>query len=185
MNKSSYMSSNLVRDGRGFTLIEAMVAMMVLTIGILAVYMMQINAIDGNYRSSHVTIASNWAAQRIEQIISMPYDDLVDTDGDGTDQDADGDGVDDDTDGVNDAVDGNFGLDDTTAATADGNATSPDGEYTIFWNIADNFPVAGVRTIRVHIQDSNPGLNNFVRNNTTGTSTNSIVTMQYVKQGNI
>ncbi len=75
--------ATLAREN-GFTLIEALVAMVVLTIGILSVYAMQITSINSNSKSSHVTYASNWAAQRIEQIISTPYDDLVDTDGDGT-----------------------------------------------------------------------------------------------------
>jgi len=166
----------------GFTLIEALVAMVVLTIGILSIYSMQISAIQGNSKASHVTIASNWAAERIEQIMSTPYDDLLDTDGDGTGQDTVA------PFGIDDNV-GNFGLDDTLAAdgtvAADGQTTSPEGDYTVFWNVSFDYPVTGVKTIRIHIQDSNPSLNNIVTNNRTQSVTNSLVTLQYQKQGPI
>ena len=169
------LSAPLRRED-GFTLIEALVAMVVLTIGILAVYSMQIFAIQSNSNSSNVTIASTWAATRVEQVIATSYDDLIDTDGDGTNQDSDADGVDDV--GINN----NFGLDDLTAATADGNATSAEGDYTVFWNVAVDLPLAGVKTIRIYIQDNNLTQNNIVTNNITGSVTNSLVTVQYLKE---
>ncbi len=80
--------------------------------------------------------------------MSQPYETttsklLKDTDGDG-----DGDTYDTDDDGV--ADDSNdFGLDDATVKTADHYEDSPDGNYTIFWNIADDVPVPDCKTIRV------------------------------------
>ena len=167
-----------IKSQNGFTLIEALVAMVVLTIGILSIYSMQIFAINSNSKASHVTIASNWAAERVEQITSTPYDDLLDIDGDGTNQDANAPaGLDDDG--------GNFGLDDLTQATADGQAVSTEGDYTVFWNVAVDVPVAGTKTIRIYIQHNNQSMNNIVTNNITNSVTSSMVTLQYLKQGSI
>ena len=158
----------------GFTLIEALVAMVVLTIGILSIYSMQVVSIDSNSKSSHVTIASNSAAELVERIISTPHDDLIDSDGDGTNQDNGAPfGLDDDG--------GNFGLDDLTLATADGQATS--GDYSVFWNVAEDYPVIGVKTVRVYVQDNNPDMNNLVTNTRTNSVTNRLVTIQYFKEG--
>lgn len=135
-------------DG-GFTLIEVMIALVVLTVGILALYTMQVTAIRGNMRANLITLASTWNEDQLETIIGMKYSDtrLVDADGDGTSQDLNWDGVDDDG--------GNFGLDDVTAATADGNTTSPGGRYVIYWNVAVGTPMPNLKTIYVFVQDLN------------------------------
>lgn len=145
------MKTFLLKDNRGFTLTEIMIALAVFTIGILAVNAMQTASIKGNSKARQITEAGNLASDRIEKIITLDYDDpaLEDTDGDGTDQDADLDGVDDDG--------GNFGLNHDTAATADQNAASLDGNYKIFWNIAVDQPLINNKTIRfIAVYDDNP-----------------------------
>lgn len=128
----------------GFTLIEAIIAMVVLVIGIFSMYSMQVSALQGNNRANHITEASTWASDRIEDITNLAYDDLLDKDGDGTGQDADNDGVDNNG--------GDFGLPDATTATADFSETSPDNLYTIFWNVADNHPMENLKTLRIIVQ---------------------------------
>ncbi|MBI5559140.1 MAG: prepilin-type N-terminal cleavage/methylation domain-containing protein [Deltaproteobacteria bacterium] len=145
----------------GFTLIEVLIAVAILTIGILAVNAMQIAAISGNSSAHHTTESTSWAADRVETLLTLNYDDsaLNDDDGDGTIQDGDGDGVDDDDgNGVNTDVDNNdiddddnFGLDHMSPAMADGTDASPDGIYTIFWNVAVDSPFPGIKTIKVII----------------------------------
>ena len=106
----------IANNQKGFTLIEAMVALSILTIGILTLYTMQTTALKGNATANGLTTASTWATNRIEQILSMKYDDIVDTDGDGTGKDSDFDGVD---DSVND-----FGLNDSVCCQ---NGNDPSG----------------------------------------------------------
>ena len=58
---------------RGFTLLETVIALMMLTIGILAMMTMQTSAITGNYRASTMTIASNIASRQIETLRNAPF----------------------------------------------------------------------------------------------------------------
>ncbi len=71
MNKSVLISE------KGFTLIEALIALFVLTIGVLGMMTLQTTAIRSNYRASSMTTASNVAAKRIEEyrnssFVSLP-----------------------------------------------------------------------------------------------------------------
>lgn len=120
-----------LRDEKGFTLIEVMVALFVFTIGILALNKMQLVAIRGNSNANGLTGASSWAAGQVETILDLEYDDpLLDDDGGG-------------------AADGLAGLDDNTSATADDFIDSPDGNFRILWNVATDEPMRNVKTIRV------------------------------------
>lgn len=136
----------IIQQQDGFTLVEALVALMILTVGILSVNAMQIGAINTNVRANRVTQSTSWAMDKVEYLMNLPYSDvkLTDTDLDGTDQDANLDGTDDDG--------GNFGLDHVNAngnINADHTATSADGLFTIFWNIALDQPMVGSKTIRI------------------------------------
>ncbi len=143
-------------NNRGFSLIEVMIAIVILAIGIFSLHSMQLTSINGNSKANLITNATNFAGDRIEQLMQMDYDDLVDLDGDGdgTGQDSDADGADDDG--------GNFGLDDTTAATADGTENSGNGVYTLFWNVAVDHPVTNSTTIRVYSRDNNQRVKNMI-----------------------
>jgi type IV pilus modification protein PilV len=153
-------------DNNGFTLLESLIAMVILSIGILSLYSMQITSIQQNARASNITIASSWGAEKIEEIVNIPYKDLLDRDGDGTNQDSDHNGKD-EKDG------GNFGLDDiTTTSRPDGRQDSPGGNYTIFWNVAVDHPITGSKTIRVHVVDNNKKMKN-------------VLSLQYIKQAPI
>jgi len=134
----------MILNEKGFSLIEVVIALAVLSIGILAMFSMQTVGIKGNVSANRVTAKSTWAADRIEQLLGLDYADaaLADTDLDGTNQDTiDENGLDDDG--------GNFGLDDATQTTADNFVVSPDGQYTIFWNVAVDLPFKNNKTIRV------------------------------------
>lgn len=136
----------------GFTLIEAMVALAVLSIGIVVMYAMQTGAVRGNYHAQNITTASAWAVERMEEINGLDYYDdlLADTNNDGIGQDANGNGSDDDDDGL--VVDGilNFGLDQNTAATADFTLTDSNFPgFTMHYNVAVDQPLEKVKTIRL------------------------------------
>jgi prepilin-type N-terminal cleavage/methylation domain-containing protein len=64
------------REG-GFTLIELMVAIAILSFGILAVATMQTTAMRANFRGYRLTEATTLAQDRIEYLTTQPFDDLV------------------------------------------------------------------------------------------------------------
>ena len=137
-----------LQSENGFTLIEVLIAMVVLTIGILSLYAMQMSAIRGNSHANRLTEASTWNADQVEKIIGLHYSDanLKDINGDGTNKDLDRDGI--------DNYGNNFGLDNATVATADGNIFTSDGKYTIFWNVAKDVPMPNLKTVRVIVKDN-------------------------------
>ena len=63
-----------IREG-GFTLIEVIVAISILTVGLLAVASMQTAAIQGNFFAYRTTQATTIAQDRLEYLMSLPYDD--------------------------------------------------------------------------------------------------------------
>ena len=64
------------REG-GFTLIELMVAIAILSFGILAVATMQTSAMRANYRGYRLTEAITLAQDRVEYLKIQPYTSLV------------------------------------------------------------------------------------------------------------
>lgn len=63
-------------DKRGFTLIEVMIAMVVLLIGMLGVMGMQYFAVAGNTSSIEMRIATDFAQDLIEFSMATPYANL-------------------------------------------------------------------------------------------------------------
>jgi prepilin-type N-terminal cleavage/methylation domain-containing protein len=59
----------------GFTLLEVIAAVSILTVGLLAVASMQTAAIQGNDKAYRVTEAATWAQNRIETLVGLPYND--------------------------------------------------------------------------------------------------------------
>ena len=142
----------------GFTLVEVMVATLVLSIGIGTLYTMHLTAIRANATAYKLTASSNWASDRIERLLALSYDDpdLIDDNGDGTDQDSDNDGIDDV------GTDLNFGLD-NVGPQADGRDNTAPAGYTIVWNIAVDTPVPNSKTIRVIVTSPDRGGTQTVR----------------------
>ena len=58
---------------KGFTLIEILLAMAILSIGILGVMTMQIRAARSNAEARHVTESASWAADQFERLMPMDY----------------------------------------------------------------------------------------------------------------
>ena len=74
-------------DNAGFSLIEALIAIVIFVIGILGVYTLQINATQGNTLANRVSTAANWSAYAIEEVLGQNYDDLYVGSGIGTGKD--------------------------------------------------------------------------------------------------
>jgi len=119
-----------INNERGFTLVEVIVAIALLTFGILAVASMQGSALQGNSFGIGVTEGTTLAADRLEKLVALGYDhsSLLDTDGDGV-----------------------TGLDDATDATADQKATVVRAKrtYTLYWNVADNVVIDNTKTLNL------------------------------------
>ncbi|SHO45685.1 prepilin-type N-terminal cleavage/methylation domain-containing protein [Desulfopila aestuarii] len=62
---------------KGFTLIEVLIAIIILAIGIIALAGMQGTSIKGNKHANSITTSSTWAADTVEQIFALDYDSLV------------------------------------------------------------------------------------------------------------
>lgn len=61
----------------GFALIEAFVAVVILSVGIFSLYSMQLTSITGNFKASQLTTAATWNMDQIEKIIGMDYSDAT------------------------------------------------------------------------------------------------------------
>lgn len=58
----------------GFTLVEVLVALLILTVGILGAASMQINSIRGNTSANRISEASLVASDRAEILLNMGFD---------------------------------------------------------------------------------------------------------------
>ncbi len=126
------LSAAVIGNGyneKGFTLLEVIVAISILTIGLLGVASMQVSAIRGNASAFGITEATSWASDQMEKLIVLPYDhaDLQDTDGDGA-----------------------SGLENASEATDDNpNPPPTHGKYKVYWNVAVDDTADGTKTVNV------------------------------------
>ena len=117
----------------GFTLIEVLIAVMVFAIGTLAIATMQGTAIRGNSMGRHSTEATTLAMTWLEDLASLPYTDarLQDTTLDGVA-------------GLDNGIDAKDGVTPDFPKTVDGN-------YTVFWNVADDQFISQTRTLALYV----------------------------------
>ncbi len=71
--------NKIIYNNRGFTLIEAVISLGVLSIGILALFAMQTLSIRGNANASRVTTLATWGSDEIEQRILTATDTQIET----------------------------------------------------------------------------------------------------------
>ena len=71
-------NSRYGQDNAGFTLIEVLIAMVIIAIGIIALTSMQSMGIKGNASANVMTTGGTWAADLVEQVFAMEYDDVAD-----------------------------------------------------------------------------------------------------------
>lgn len=149
------------KNQRGFSLVEALIALVLLSVGLLAAGLMQIGSMKANTNAAGRTFGVGLAQSVMDDLRSRPLGDalLVDTDADGA-----------------------AGLDDGMAtgggnpipANADqsmGQITASDGRnYTIFWNVADDEPVNGASTLKLYVywNDQKFGLNKVIMTTVVG-----------------
>jgi type IV pilus assembly protein PilV len=118
------------RRQSGFTLIEVLIAIAILTIGLLAVAKMQISAIQGNYFSGNTSVALSLAEDKMEDLLGRTY-----TDADLAD-----------TQAGNDADLSSLVTKDHEELNINAGGTAG-GIYHRIWNVADNTPITDTKTI--------------------------------------
>jgi type IV pilus assembly protein PilV len=111
----------MVTTDKGFTLSEVLVAIVVLSVGLLGLESMHIAAIQVNATASRLTQGTTLAQDRAEQLMALPYTDplLADTTGPGV-------------------------------LTSYTDPNPPTG-YTIRWEVDTNVPSVGVKTINIFV----------------------------------
>lgn len=129
----------MILNNKGFSIIEVLVSIVILSVGILAASGMQISAIQGNAGSSELNGAVALASNQLETILAAQWGAA------GSPIDVNGDGQ--------------AGLGDNTAATADGSVQN--GRYLLLWNIAT--PPATPNTQWVNVIVTWPGILGFPR----------------------
>jgi prepilin-type N-terminal cleavage/methylation domain-containing protein len=65
------------RSNPGFTLIEVLIALTILTVGFLAVAKMQITGLMSNQYAMVLTEGTTWLQDRMEMLMGLPYDDAL------------------------------------------------------------------------------------------------------------
>jgi hypothetical protein len=128
-------------NSRGFSILEILLGITVFMIGMLGVIALNISSLKSNTFSGNMSEAVVIASGKLEELMALDFDDLVDTDNDGTDQDLGNTGSD------TDAFGGlNFGLEHTGtgAGEADGFdlAVGKNGMYNVYWNVAVGEPLS-------------------------------------------
>ena len=111
----------MVTTEKGFTLSEVLVAIVVLSLGLLGLERMHIAAIQVNTIASRLTQATTLAQDRAELLMALPYNDptLADTTGQGS-------------------------------FTSYTDPNPPQG-YTIRWEVDTDAPSAGIKTINIYV----------------------------------
>jgi len=129
---------------RGFTLIEVLVAITLLAVGILAAATMQITALGGNSLANRVTTASTLAADTLESLMELPFDDprLAATVPEAATATA--------------ADLGEALSDPETARSWEDELGQPAG-FEVFWNVVEDYPLVDCKTIRVLVRRSDRG----------------------------
>lgn len=77
----SYKNEKPMDNAGGFTLIEVMIAIAVLTIGLLAIGSVQISSINGNNTGKMTSQAATFAADQMERLLALNFTDAQLDDG--------------------------------------------------------------------------------------------------------
>ncbi|RMF93246.1 MAG: prepilin-type N-terminal cleavage/methylation domain-containing protein [Candidatus Schekmanbacteria bacterium] len=123
-----------------FTLVEILVAIVILSVGLLSIAGLVTTVIRGNAQSKRLTTAISLAQTKIEELKNKSYDDS-------------------DLEDSNPANNNDL----TSTTSVDHSETDIDGEgnpggiYTRIWNIADDSPSANMKTITVIIKWNDSG----------------------------
>jgi type IV pilus modification protein PilV len=147
--------TKVIRDAQqgGFTLVEVLVAIVILAVGLLAVARLQSQAVRSNNFGNQLNEATFLAQDKAEElrVINKRY--LADTTQDEPSAIRDTKNnwtVDSDGDGINDEF--NWTNPESTETNLDVTGTSGSGQYTREYCVVDNVPVLKAKTIHVRVK---------------------------------
>ena len=132
----------------GFTLVEVLIAVTLLSVAILGAASMQIASTRGNSNAMNLSQRVTFGSDALETIMAFPYKDLKDYYVVGI---ADLDN----TDTVGNLADSRHFINDIDPNVIKlknqlpANFFDPDDSTELFWNIVENHPVRGTKTVRV------------------------------------
>ena len=126
------------RDEKGFSIIEALIAISIFSIGLLAIAALQSSSSASNSNALVQTQLTSWCSDQVESLIALPYSDPALAQG-ATDPLRDNDGIDNDGDGIIDETDETGNLN------------------TISWVVQDNWPFDNTKTITVEVVTTRKG----------------------------
>ncbi|MCD6527863.1 MAG: type IV pilus modification protein PilV, partial [Desulfuromonas sp.] len=155
-----------IQNQQGFSLIEAMIAMVILSIGLLAVGLMQIGAMKANTNAISRSDGVTMAQSVMDTLRSLPLNDDRLSDNDNTTIDLDdGRAV-----GNNAPIAANAGHEGDEIFATNPTLGMNGKNYNIFWNIDDDTPVTGTKTIRLFVYwtDQKFGLNRVITTSVLG-----------------
>jgi len=128
---------------KGFSLIELMIAVVVLGVALLALAQMQISALHANFSARDMTVATTLAQDKIEELQGIVFDDpdLADTNP------------------ANNAAMTDPRItsfhpadhEDPNNPISETGGTAGVRRYTRLWNIADNTPLQAVKTVVLYV----------------------------------
>ena len=138
------MPSKKENDNRGFTVVELLVAVVVMTIAFAGLATMEIACINGTSIANNVTTGITLAQDKLEELHTLALDDPELDDNNASNNVDMRAGVEDFTTqgAVASADDGHRDVD----IDSDGN---PGGMYTRIWNVAEDTPTEGQKTVVV------------------------------------
>jgi len=118
---------------QGFTLIEVLIAITILTVGLLAAAKMQISAIQGNYFSNNTSTALSLAEQKMEDLLGRTYTDSAVAD----------------TQAGNNANLSTLVTKDHEELNVNEEGVAGGGIFHRVWNVADDTPITDTKTITI------------------------------------
>lgn len=123
---------------QGFTILEVLVAISILTVGLLAIASLQGYALNGNAQAGAITGAVAVVSDRAEKLAALPLDapELSDADSDGVD-------------GLGDTGFDNNPFTTFDADFADLGVKSGHLSYDVYWNVAEDEPKHGNKKIQI------------------------------------
>jgi len=145
------------KNQKGFTLMEAMFAIVVLSIGVFAVGTMQLRSMRANQYARELSEAVTLAQRQIEEMMFWDYDDVRLTDGDGVD--AGTAGLENNPDEPDPAK---------QKAPDEGHPNNPIRQegiaqtYNLYWNVAEDSPITNTKTIAVIVTWDSKGVQRSV-----------------------
>jgi prepilin-type N-terminal cleavage/methylation domain-containing protein len=78
MNKHRSSNEQIKVNNHGLTIVEVIFALSIFAIGILAVSTLTISSVNSNAASRRMTEATALAEDRLERLMTLPYDNIID-----------------------------------------------------------------------------------------------------------